>query len=167
MEGIIIWSQLNRKDCPFFYPCLSKVLTNERRCYICNISSQWLIHCKDTYMRLKMGSSNCNHAYGTKTWEQKTYIDGLVQDCSNSIVNAMKLLESCVKPTLYSTSVSCLVQSFNVILAFGVRFDVRHLSQTCSCTYIHLCSVLSPCRQWAPWSGQGWVTVTWWYHVSS
>ena len=30
------------------------------------------------------------------------YIDGLMQDCSNSIANAMELLQSCTKPLKYS-----------------------------------------------------------------
>ena len=29
------------------------------------------------------------------------YIDGLVQDCSNSIALAMELLQSCMKPSIY------------------------------------------------------------------
>ena len=29
------------------------------------------------------------------------YIDGLVQDCSNSIALAMELLQSCIKPSMY------------------------------------------------------------------
>ena len=29
------------------------------------------------------------------------YIDGLVQDCSNSIANALELLQSCTKPLLW------------------------------------------------------------------
>ena len=28
-------------------------------------------------------------------------IDGLVQDCSNSIANALELLQSCTKPSIY------------------------------------------------------------------
>ena len=28
------------------------------------------------------------------------YIDGLVQDCNNSIVNALELLQSCTKPSM-------------------------------------------------------------------
>ena len=28
--------------------------------------------------------------------------DGLVQDCSNSIANAMELLQSCTKPSIYA-----------------------------------------------------------------
>ena len=29
-------------------------------------------------------------------------IDGLVQDCSNSIANALEFLQSCTKPSIYS-----------------------------------------------------------------
>ena len=29
------------------------------------------------------------------------YIDGLTQDCSNSIANALELLQSCAKPSTY------------------------------------------------------------------
>ena len=30
----------------------------------------------------------------------KGYVDGLVQDCSNSITNALELLQSCTKPSM-------------------------------------------------------------------
>ena len=30
--------------------------------------------------------------------KKKLYIDGLVQDCSNSIANALEFLQSCTKP---------------------------------------------------------------------
>ena len=30
------------------------------------------------------------------------YINGLVQDCSNTIANALELLQSCTKPSIYS-----------------------------------------------------------------
>ena len=33
------------------------------------------------------------------TYNRIKYIDGLVQDCSNSIVNAPELLQSCIKPS--------------------------------------------------------------------
>ena len=37
-------------------------------------------------------------------------VDGLTQDCSNSIANAMELLQSCVKPSMSSGiwQISCL-----------------------------------------------------------
>ena len=31
-----------------------------------------------------------------------TYIDGLVQDCSISIANALEILQSCTKPLIYA-----------------------------------------------------------------
>ena len=31
---------------------------------------------------------------------QRLHIDGLVQDCSNSIANALELLQSCTKPLI-------------------------------------------------------------------
>ena len=31
------------------------------------------------------------------------YIDGLVQDCNNSIANALELLQSCPKPSIYES----------------------------------------------------------------
>ena len=33
---------------------------------------------------------------------QKVQIDGLVQDCRNSIANALELLQSCTKPSKYT-----------------------------------------------------------------
>ena len=34
------------------------------------------------------------------------YLDGLVQDCSNSIANALELLQSCTKPSICSAALS-------------------------------------------------------------
>ena len=36
------------------------------------------------------------------------HIDGLVQDRSNSIANALELLQSCTKPSIWSATVSFL-----------------------------------------------------------
>ena len=33
------------------------------------------------------------------------YLDGLVQDCSNSIAKALELLQSCTKPSIYHMSI--------------------------------------------------------------
>ena len=30
------------------------------------------------------------------------YVDGLVQDCSISIANALEILQSCTKPSIYT-----------------------------------------------------------------
>ena len=35
-----------------------------------------------------------------KSIQWRFYIDGLVQDCSNSIANALELLQSCTKPSI-------------------------------------------------------------------
>ena len=41
----------------------------------------------------------CNFSYAkTQIWN---YIDGSVQDFSNSIANALELLQSCTKPSIY------------------------------------------------------------------
>ena len=37
---------------------------------------------------------------------QGPYIDGLVQDCSNSSVLAMELLQSCTKPSIQNQQLS-------------------------------------------------------------
>ena len=34
------------------------------------------------------------------TWKEDFYIEGLVQDCSDSIANALELLQSCIKPSI-------------------------------------------------------------------
>ena len=38
---------------------------------------------------------------GTEASGTSSYSDGLVQDCSNSSVLAMELLQSCTKPLIY------------------------------------------------------------------
>ena len=51
------------------------------------------------------------------------YIDGLVQDCSNSIANALELLESCTKPSIYLS-----------IKLFGTTVSIQlqaHVVSTC------------------------------------
>ena len=39
--------------------------------------------------------------------KNKLYIDALVQDCSNSIANAIELLQSCTKPSILCFSKQC------------------------------------------------------------
>ena len=41
--------------------------------------------------------------YFTGTKLLHDYIDGLVQDCRNSIANALELLQYCAKPSIWST----------------------------------------------------------------
>ena len=33
---------------------------------------------------------------------REVHIDGLVQDCNNSIASALELLQSCTKPSMYN-----------------------------------------------------------------
>ena len=41
-------------------------------------------------------------------------IDGFVQDCSNSIANALELLQSCVKPSICSTFITVVL--YNILI---------------------------------------------------
>ena len=41
-------------------------------------------------------------------WMNKQYIDGLLQDCSISSVVAMKMLQFCIKPSIYDIPVQVL-----------------------------------------------------------
>ena len=47
---------------------------------------------------------------------QDYYIDGSVQNCSNSIANTLELLQSCTKPTIYPAMQSI---SHNILLCCG------------------------------------------------
>ena len=48
----------------------------------------------------------------------KHHFDGLVQDCSNSISNALELLQSCTKPSIYDRNTNIIQQDdpFNFII---------------------------------------------------
>ena len=53
-------------------------------------------------------------------FEENAYenIDGLIQDCSNSIANALELLQSCTKPSISSAKsrpVQVALLSLNVL----------------------------------------------------
>ena len=45
-----------------------------------------------------------NWSISTSFLTQKSHIDGLVQDCSNSSALALELLQSCAKPSIYQCS---------------------------------------------------------------
>ena len=44
----------------------------------------------------------------------KQYLDGLVPDCSNSIANALELLQYCTKPSIKSSSLISWAQYHSV-----------------------------------------------------
>ena len=48
------------------------------------------------------------------------YIDGLVQDCSNSSALAMELLQSCTKPSIYAIDVSDIHNGLHIIISFQI-----------------------------------------------
>ena len=52
----------------------------------------------------------------------KYHFDGLVQDCSNSIANALELLQSCTEPSVYSQMPTQLGNHSSPILPSSVRF---------------------------------------------
>ena len=37
----------------------------------------------------------------TESSEKQNHVDGFVQDCSNSIANALEILQSCTKPSIW------------------------------------------------------------------
>ena len=52
--------------------------------------------------------------------KNKAHIDGLVQNFSNSIANALELLQSCTKPTiLYQSILFIRVSFFSIIFTRG------------------------------------------------
>ena len=58
--------------------------------------------------------------YGTfHVWH---YLDGLMQDCSNSIANALELLQSCTKPAICTYLLHITSCSRNVIFYSGNFF---------------------------------------------
>ena len=63
------------------------------------------------------------------------YINGLVQDCSNSIANALELLQSCTKP---STSMSYCTRNVTLVCQ-----QWSHISFALSYWYIHYVTLLS------------------------
>ena len=63
-------------------------------------------------------------------WVWNLQIDGLVQDCSNSIANALELLQSCTKPSIFKLrATSPRSQWVNRHLTFTTYLDVTHHSK--------------------------------------
>ena len=71
------------------------------------------------------------------------YIDGLVQDCSNSIANALELLQSCNEPSIYiyeSYIHKCLAiniktetqTSYTIVYAYYKLHDYNQLTTVSS-----------------------------------
>ena len=78
-------------------------------CMILHLNQQYINNkCASTYSETTFFKSNAIKAIQT---------DGLVQDCSNSIANALGLLQSCTKPSkqLFSLPVECKSTSHDKI----------------------------------------------------
>ena len=60
--------------------------------------------------------------------ELRQYIDGLVEDCSSSIANAMELLQSCTKPSKCTYSIVTLILKSRMHLEYFLmlRKDIVH-----------------------------------------
>ena len=62
-------------------------------------------------------------------------IDGLVQDCRNSITNALKLPESCTKPSIHTFLYHCKDGYRNIVYSIELeiinRWSTRPLSSIC------------------------------------
>ena len=59
--------------------------------------------------------SICQHIYYSLSWDSAFYIDGLVQDTSNLIANALKFLQSYTKPSMceYNNTYTINVSAHN------------------------------------------------------
>ena len=63
----------------------------------------------------------CNH--DPYIWYTPIYLDGLVQDCNNSIANALELLQSCAKLSAYGLRYVALVRIFQFSI-LSISFKV-------------------------------------------
>ena len=96
----VIKKDLERAEQSFDIPILSIDISN-----------------KDAFLGFSITATVFTVSWGLSLWRSSTcwnvcriwlfmytYIDGLVQDCSNSSALAMELLQSCTKPSLYALS---------------------------------------------------------------
>ena len=61
--------------------------------------SLWNCSCLySIYLPDILHQNKCWHHWILKSYSIKLYIDGLVQDCSNSIANTLELLQTCTEP---------------------------------------------------------------------
>ena len=75
------------------------------------------------------------------THQVPEYIDGLVQDCSNSSANALELLQSCTKPWICNLHLIITVPA-DIAAPDGTRasadtvLTTKYIIFQCSCSYI-------------------------------
>ena len=75
----------------------------------------------------------------------KGYIDGLVQDCSNSIANALELLQSCTKPSIWSHDPN--------LVKLEIYVNIKNNGQIMSQFYMchDSCTVITCAQLWYDW----------------
>ena len=65
---------------------------------------------------------------------KRDYIDGLAQDCSNYIANALELLQSCTKPSIYWSEENLVTVYLAVV---GPRENGRHFTDIFKCIFLN------------------------------
>ena len=80
---------------------------------------------------------------GTNYWSIriKTHINGLVQDCSNSCVLAVELLQSCTKPSIYFPQRNGIENIYKMAITLSLKQSVNTLrprdTTICVCELEH------------------------------
>ena len=72
-------------------------------------------------------------------WSLVAYINGFVQNCSNSSASALELLQSCNKPLIYASVHWIFIGSDNGLFLF----DVKSLAEPLMCFQLDLCKITS------------------------
>ena len=70
------------------------------------------------------------------SWKHKDHVDGLVQDCSNSIANALELLQFCTEPSMLC-----------YIFSWKQKDHVDGLVQDCSNSIADALELLQSCTE--------------------
>ena len=106
-----------------FRACLSQCtpVRANRKPHSCGLWPQNWTHClhvPECIVITKPSRTNPHHGYNMTwlTWDHSALeqqIDGLVQDCSNSIANVLELLQSCPKPSKYGARVQSHVACYS------------------------------------------------------
>ena len=77
------------------------------------------------------------------------YVDGLAQDCSNSIAIKLELLQSCIKPTINSLAQGCSNSIANALelQQSCIRQSIDGLVQDCSNSIANALELLQSCTK--------------------
>ena len=104
--------------------------TSHRPCEACDLSRiGWLDEFMDQFCSVGMNLKFVNVLLYRRTCID---IDGFVQDCSNTIANALELLQSCTKPTI------CILCAISLSYAADLPPRVSSIRYFCECSYSRL-----------------------------